>query len=385
MQPFHHDLGGAVGDDSAVAAAGGIVPSYWKKGHDLVYTTQTKSGNYTLATDGNGVITDDVIRYSGTANLTVPAATGSGKSCIVIMDAGTVAITFVHSGSDTIGNGTGFVSRTPGDIVCLIDEAAGIWGLVYSSATERLEGCQSTATAGSTTALTNESKYTQIFTGTSVQTITLPAVTSFPLGWGFQIINLSTGQITIQSSGANNIIVLSPNDSVVLTCVLATGTTAASWSYQTRVPWLVASLAADFTTNTSTALNAITGLDFAIGNNEKWGFEYDLQTGSSAATGSSYGIQVSAGSATVSASVVGNSTSQTAMRVDRITAVNTTTAGTTYGGANVSTNFVRIAGTITAGAADACTVSVAVRPRGALTHTTYTGSLRRAWRITPAP
>jgi hypothetical protein len=357
----------------------------WNAAHSLTYTVQTKSGNYTIATDAGGAITDDVIRFSGTANLTVPAATGSGRVCTVIMDASTVAITFVRSGSDTIGNGTGFVSRMVGDVVQLVDEAVGAWGMIFSSATERLEGCQSTVTAAGTTALTNESKYTQIFTGSTTQTITLPVVTTFPLGWGFQIINLSTGQITIQSSGANNIIVLSPNDSVVLTCVLATGTTAASWNYQSRVTESVVALAADSTTNTSTALNSITGLDFTIGNNEKWAYEYELSTGSSAATGSAYGIKISAGSAAVSARVVGNSTSQTAMRVDRITAVNTATAGTTYGGAIVTTNVLRITGIITAGASDACTVSVAVQPKGALTHTTFAGSTRRAWRISPSP
>ena len=57
----------------------------------------------------------------------------------------------------------------------------------------------------------------------------LPVTSTLVLGQQFQIVNNSTGVVTVQSSGANNIILLPAGASTVLTCILTSGTTAASW------------------------------------------------------------------------------------------------------------------------------------------------------------
>lgn len=87
-----------------------------------------------------------------------------------------------------------------------------------------------TATAAGTTTLTVDSTYQQFFTGTTTQTVVLPVVSTLALGFSFLIVNKSSGNVTVQSSGANSIQVLTGGTSGTFTCVAITGTTAASWN-----------------------------------------------------------------------------------------------------------------------------------------------------------
>jgi hypothetical protein len=87
-----------------------------------------------------------------------------------------------------------------------------------------------TVTAAGTTVLTVASQYQQFFTGATTQTVTLPVANTLRLGFTFRIVNLSSGNVTVQSSGSNSVVVLSANTSAILTCILASGTSAASWS-----------------------------------------------------------------------------------------------------------------------------------------------------------
>lgn len=86
-------------------------------------------------------------------------------------------------------------------------------------------------TSGGTTTLTVASADQTYFTGSSAQTVVMPVASTLSLGADYLIFNQSTGLITVQSSGANTITTIPPNASVLLVCVLASGTTAASWSY----------------------------------------------------------------------------------------------------------------------------------------------------------
>ena len=86
-----------------------------------------------------------------------------------------------------------------------------------------------TATAGATTTLTNTSTYFQYFTGTLTQTITLPVTSTLATGWTFHIVNNSTGNLTVNSSGANFVITVLPGTTVMCTCIGTALTTAADW------------------------------------------------------------------------------------------------------------------------------------------------------------
>lgn len=92
-----------------------------------------------------------------------------------------------------------------------------------------LTGYTSTVTAAGSTTLTNTSTYYQYFTGTSVQTVTLPVTSTLQTGWTFHIVNNSTGNITVNSSGGNLVIVIIPGTTAMVTCIGTTLTTAADW------------------------------------------------------------------------------------------------------------------------------------------------------------
>jgi hypothetical protein len=92
-----------------------------------------------------------------------------------------------------------------------------------------LMGFTNTATAGGTTTLSNVSSYYQLFTGTLDQTVVLPVANTVVTGWTFHIANNSTGNLAVQSSGANAVITVVSGTTAMCTCILASGTTEASW------------------------------------------------------------------------------------------------------------------------------------------------------------
>ena len=95
---------------------------------------------------------------------------------------------------------------------------------------ETLNGYATTATAAGTTTLSITASKIQFFTGSSTQTVKLPT-TSVVVGQTYVIKNISTGSVTVQSSGANTIVVLGAGQSATLTALAATPTTAANWDY----------------------------------------------------------------------------------------------------------------------------------------------------------
>ena len=167
------------------------------------FTFANQSGNIPLAQlDANfsalsGTVTS-VALSTGTTGLT---ATGSP-----ITTSGTITL----AGTLALANGGTGTTSAP-------------------AAMAALTGFTTTATAAGVTTLTAASTYYQLFTGTSTQTIVLPAVGTLALGWSFHICNNSTGNLTVNSSGGNAVITVLPNTTAMVTCILVTGTTAASW------------------------------------------------------------------------------------------------------------------------------------------------------------
>ena len=98
------------------------------------------------------------------------------------------------------------------------------------SANNLISGYATTATAAGTTTLTVASAAQQYFTGTTTQTVVLPVTSTLVLGQTFTIVNNSTGVVTVQSSGANTIQAMAASTQLVVTVILTSGTTAASWN-----------------------------------------------------------------------------------------------------------------------------------------------------------
>ena len=104
------------------------------------------------------------------------------------------------------------------------------------------------ATAAGTTTLTVTSASTQEATGSTTQTYTMPVVTTLVAGWATTFINKSTGNITLNSSGSNAIVVLAGGQSVTLVCKsISADTTPTAWDVVGLSPVLefTATLASD--------------------------------------------------------------------------------------------------------------------------------------------
>jgi hypothetical protein len=124
-------------------------------------------------------------------------------------------------------------------------------------------GYATTATAAGTTTLTVTSANQQFFTGTTTQTVVLPVTSTLALGMSYLIKNNSTGAVTVQSSGANTVLVVAAGKYITFTCILITGTTAASWDYR-EIPSSVQiqPITASVATNALTVTLNPTTLDF---------------------------------------------------------------------------------------------------------------------------
>jgi hypothetical protein len=97
------------------------------------------------------------------------------------------------------------------------------------SANSLIEGYTTTATAAAITTLLVGSTYLQYFTGSTTQTVQMPVTSTLVLGQQWRIVNLSTGVVTITSSGGNTIQAMAAGSNAVVTCIATSGTTAASW------------------------------------------------------------------------------------------------------------------------------------------------------------
>jgi hypothetical protein len=114
-------------------------------------------------------------------------------------------------------------------------------GLQGPNGAQGVVGGTSTVTAAGTTTLDINSYYIQLFTGTTVQNVTLPVAATLQAGWSVVVNNQSTGVVTVKTSGGNTIqaMVGTPtrdyNSILSLTCVNpAGGTGTASWIWEYR-------------------------------------------------------------------------------------------------------------------------------------------------------
>jgi hypothetical protein len=188
---------------------------------DGAITLANTTGDATASNLGSTTAQYMVIRVTGT--LTTPKIiTAPSYSKIYLVDNAATGSTvfFIRSG------------QTPP-----VSIAAGESAFVYFNGTDYIKitsdlffgGYTTTATAAGTTTLTSTSTPNQFFTGISNQTVVLPVASTLILGAAFQIHNNSAGDLTVNSSGGNLVATVTPNTTFTFTCILTSGTTAASW------------------------------------------------------------------------------------------------------------------------------------------------------------
>jgi hypothetical protein len=164
-----------------------------------------KASNPTVDNDGNTLLTGAI--YFNTVSNEMRAWSGSAW---VAAYTGSISLTSSVTGVLPLANGGTNAASAPAAMASLM-------------------GFTSTATAGTTTTLTNASSYYQVFTGTAAQTIQLPVTSTLGTGWTYHICNNSTGTLTVNSSGANAVISVPSGITAMVTCIGTTLTTAADW------------------------------------------------------------------------------------------------------------------------------------------------------------
>ena len=324
----------------------------------VVATSFSTAGNIT----GGNLLTSGLI--SATGNITggnlnttgaLTSATYSASGNITggnLLTAGNVSATGNVTGGNLIGT---IATASQTNITGLGNITTGTWsantiGLAYGgtgkttapAAMAALMGYTSTATASGTTTLTNTSSYYQQFTGTSTQTVVLPVTSTLQTGWTFHIVNNSTGNLSVQSSGLNAVITVIPGTTAMVTCIGTALTTAADWE----------SGITDFSTYTGTGDNvfsispvlttpnigAATGTSVSVSGNVTGG---NLLTGGLISVGGNVtganlltgGLISSTGNITSAANIAGgNLLATTAMYVGGVSVltVNSTVDGGTY-------------------------------------------------------
>ena len=123
------------------------------------------------------------------------------------------------------------------------------------SANNLIEGWTTTALAAGTTVMVVGNTYQQYWTGaSSTQTVKLPT-TGVVAGMQWQITNSGTGTsaVTVQSSGANTIVILAVGTSAVFTALVATPTTAANWAFSYQSVSAATGKVASFSNNLTLA------------------------------------------------------------------------------------------------------------------------------------
>jgi len=202
----------------------------------------------------SSTIANTQISGLGTASTKDIPATGNASTSQVVYGTDTrlsdsrTPLSHVHAASD-VTSGTLDIGRIPtgttGTTVALGNHThsdvyepvitqlpisqGGTGATTASKALANLYGYTTTATASGTTVLTNTSTVYQLFTGTTTQTVTLPVTSTLQTGWQFHIVNNSTENITVNSSGGNAVIIVPPQTTSMVSCIGTTLTTAADW------------------------------------------------------------------------------------------------------------------------------------------------------------
>lgn len=140
--------------------------------------------------------------------------------------------TVAGSNRMALGNSS-LLNVYPNSTTCDLGTVANPFANLFASgaitANNFIEGYATTATAAGTTTLTVSSAGQQFFTGTTTQTLVMPVASTLVTGQKWRIVNDSTGAITINSSGGNRLFLLQSGMSIILTCILASGTSGTSW------------------------------------------------------------------------------------------------------------------------------------------------------------
>jgi hypothetical protein len=169
---------------------------------------------YTIINNSTGSVT--IQASDGT---TLPITVNTAKFAVVVA---TVDTPTTNSGWQYVSlSATTTPSANP-NTIAVRDNGANLQAVRF------IPSLQSIATSGGTTAVSWNFSEILVFTGTSNHTVTLPS-TSAIAGSRWTIINNSTGALTVNASGGENVTTLAAGATREFIALQATPTTAAHW------------------------------------------------------------------------------------------------------------------------------------------------------------
>lgn len=184
----------------------------------LSATLAVASGGTGITSFGTGIAT--WLGTPSSANLAAAITDETGSGALVFGTSPTLS-TPVLNGTPT---GTGVATAATVSTLALRDASGNLNSVNF------IEGATVVTTAAGTTTLTVGSNAIQVFGGTTTQTVVMPVTSTLVVGQQWYFINLSTGAVTVNSSGGNTILILASATAAVLTCTTASGTTNTSWT-----------------------------------------------------------------------------------------------------------------------------------------------------------
>lgn len=175
------------------------------------------AGLFQINSSGNPVVTGTTISSTWANALTADLATG--LSTCITKDGQTTVTANIPLGANKI---TGLAVGTASTDAINLSQLTQFGPPGYTT----------TATGATTTTLTVASTQLQYFTGSTTQIVALPVTSTLVLGFSFIIVNNSSGVVTVNSSGGNAVVAMVALSQVTVTCILTSGTSAASWNIE---------------------------------------------------------------------------------------------------------------------------------------------------------
>lgn len=216
-----------------------------------IYVGQSSNSSYNQfilqnSSSGTGASSDHIVNNNLSTDTTYYGDFGINSS------------TFIGSGSLNLPNAV-YITSTTGELVHGTTTSNGMHFVVNSSTTDAMsisaagvttiaslivtgattlsvasspnfvDGYTTTVSAAGTTTLSTSSTCNQYITGTTTQTVVLPLTSTLILGQQYIIYNRSTGLVTVQSNGLNNVTTIPAGCTSTLTALSITLNTAAAW------------------------------------------------------------------------------------------------------------------------------------------------------------
>ena len=233
--PSHVANSAASYANSAFAAANSATAIDTTQNNSITAAFNTANASFLVANGAAFVANTDYTTLSATAgvygnasHVSVTTLTANGRVSSITNTAIAISADAVTSGTLAVARGGTGVTTSTGTGAVVLGTAPTI---TLPTINNIRQGYSTTATAAGTTTLTVNSNYLQFFTGTTTQTLQLPAPQTMTLGMGFFVVNNSTGNLSVIASNSAAVATILAGTAMLFVSIdLTAGNGAAGWA-----------------------------------------------------------------------------------------------------------------------------------------------------------